>query len=172
MDNMQEDDAFVSSMPSVEVYTDGGFRTKIGTGGYGAVAYCGPYHQFFYGGFHDVSNNQMEIQAVLAVLRSLNCRCRVHIVSDSQYVVNSINGWVMGWRNNGWMTRQGAPVANREMWEEMWGYMQYHLITAEWKRGHSEGNTLNTMCDHLAAIGMYKEAHLAIPRAVLDPRRK
>ena len=171
MNEQQEYDMIARSMPSVEVYTDGGFRGQLGTGGYGAVARCNGYTQFFYGGFNDVSNNQMEITAVLAVLRSLPCPCRVHIVSDSQYVVHGIQGWVVGWMNNGWKTAQGKPVANQGLWEEMYAFMQYHLITAEWRKGHSAGNKANTLCDHLAAIGMYKEAHRAIPSYVLAPSR-
>lgn len=39
------------------------------------------------------------------------------IVSDSQYLVNGITGYIYGWMRNGWITTMGGPVKNRDMWE-------------------------------------------------------
>ena len=171
MDDFQESELIAETMPTIDVYTDGGFRNQLGYGGYGAIAVCGPYSQFYYGGYANVSNNEMEIMAVLAVLRSLICPCKVHIVSDSRYVVDALNKWILGWRNNGWVKRDGKPVANRQMWEEMFAYMQYHIIHAEWRRGHQASNIENTLCDHLATIGTYKAANLPVPGQLIAVNR-
>ena len=163
MDEQQEQDLCMEVMPVVDVYTDGGFRNQVGYGGYGAIAVCGPFSRFYYGGFADVSNNEMEILAVLAVLRSLTRPCRVHVVSDSKYVVNALNGWIISWKANDWIKSDGKPVANRALWEEMYFYTQFHVIHADWRRGHQLSNKENTLCDHLATIGTYKAANMAVP---------
>lgn len=169
-DDQREIDMMMENMPMIDVYTDGGYRQQIGCGGYGAVASCGPYRRFYYGGYADVSNNEMEIMAVLAVLRTLNRPCRVHVVSDSKYVVNAINGWVVNWKNNNWVKSDGKPVANRALWEEMYAYMQYHVINCEWIKGHASSRE-NTLCDHFATIGTYKAAGMQVPGNLIAPGR-
>lgn len=41
----------------------------------------------------------------------------VELVSDSQYVVGAVNGWLNGWVRKGWRKSNGDPVANRDVWE-------------------------------------------------------
>jgi ribonuclease HI len=46
---------------------------------------------------------------------------RVQICSDSSYVLDGIQKWVGAWRRNGWRTREGNPVANQALWEQLDG---------------------------------------------------
>jgi ribonuclease HI len=42
---------------------------------------------------------------------------RLIIATDSEYVVKGVTTWIRGWSNNGWVTSQGSPVKNRDLWE-------------------------------------------------------
>ena len=171
MNEFREQNVIAASMPSVTIYSDGSFKPQLGTGGYGSIAVCGGFTQFFYGGFYDVSNNAMELGGALAPIRCLNRPCRVLVVSDSQYLVNGINKWVSTWHANKWRKSDGGPIQNLELWQEMYQYMQIHLISAQWRRGHTAGNFDNTIADQFACIGAYKEARRDIPPHLLDIAR-
>jgi len=43
----------------------------------------------------------------------------VAIHTDSTYVIRGITQWIHGWRRRGWTTAEGAPVLNRELWEQL-----------------------------------------------------
>jgi len=53
------------------------------------------------------------------------------IVSDSQYLVNGITGYIYEWRRNGWITAMGGPVKN----EDMWTYLHFLLDNLLDERG-------------------------------------
>ena len=167
----REFEMIATSMPSVTIYSDGSYKPALGTGGYGSIAVCGGYVQFFYGGYYDVSNNAMELNGALAPIRCLTTPCNVLIVSDSQYLVNGINKWVSGWHANNWRKSDGGMVQNCELWQEMYQHMQVHLISARWRRGHTAGNFDNTIADQFACIGAYSEARQDIPMHLLDISR-
>ena len=42
------------------------------------------------------------------------------IVTDSEYLFNTLTKeWYKGWINRGWLTREGAPVKNKDLWERI-----------------------------------------------------
>lgn len=170
MTDAQEVDLSSSVMPSVTIYSDGSYKPALGTGGYGSIMTCNGYSKFFYGGFVGTSNNAMELLAVIEPLRCLDRPCRVTIISDSQYVVNGINSWLLGWIANDWRKADGGVISNSELWKEIYNFTQTHLISAVWVKGHS-GNFSNAVCDHLACIGSYKSAGVAIPQHLISANR-
>ena len=61
----------------------------------------------------------MEVLAVIEALRE-NPEGPIEIVSDSTYVVKCFHDkWYVGWLRRGWKNSQGKPVANRDLWEEL-----------------------------------------------------
>jgi ribonuclease HI len=93
----------------------------------------------------------MEVMAVIAALRE-NEESPLEIVSDSSYVVKCFNDkWHVGWLRRGWKNSQGQPVANRDLWEELFAL----VLTADrdvhfsWVKGHS-GDAMNEFVDVLA----------------------
>lgn len=162
MTEEQEFDLQCSAMPSVTIYSDGSFKPALGTGGYGTIMTCNGYTKFLYGGFVGTSNNAMELLGALSAIRLLNTPCRINIISDSQYVVNGINNWMLGWAANDWKKSDGGRVSNCELWKEMFYYSQHHLLSATWVKGHSTYFS-NSVCDHFASIGAYKAAGMSIP---------
>jgi ribonuclease HI len=92
----------------------------------------------------------MELTAAIEALRQLRRPCRVRLHSDSAYLVNCFRQrWFDAWRRNGWKTRDGKPVENRDLWEELLRLAEIHRI--EWVKvaGHS-GDPLNERADRLA----------------------
>lgn len=170
MTDAREFDLQASTMPSVTIYSDGSFKPELGTGGYGSIMTCNGYSQFFYGGFVGTSNNAMELSAVLSPMRVLDRPCRVTIISDSKYVVDGINGWMIKWHANNWRKSDGGPIKNEALWREMYYFSQHHLLQAVWVKGHS-GNFSNAVCDQFACIGAYNAAGAAIPPHLIDINR-
>jgi ribonuclease HI len=93
----------------------------------------------------------MEVLAVIDALRE-NPEGPVEIVSDSNYVVKCFHDkWHVGWLRRGWKNSQGQPVANRDLWEELFALTLdvERPITFSWVKGHS-GDTMNDFVDALA----------------------
>lgn len=142
------------SIPHVTVYTDGAYSKNQGAGGWASFMTYGHHDLMLCDYVQDTTNNRMEIQAVLSSLAQLNCKCRVDIYSDSQYVVNGINLWLNNWVKRGWKSSTGNPVLNQDLWEMMFHYKKQHIIKAYWVRGHN-GDPGNELCDGLALQVQY-----------------
>ncbi|KFY46400.1 hypothetical protein V495_02511 [Pseudogymnoascus sp. VKM F-4514 (FW-929)] len=41
------------------------------------------------------------------------------IATDSEYVTKGATEWVRNWGKNGWITSNGKPVQNRDLWEKL-----------------------------------------------------
>ena len=170
MTEAQEYNLQCLSLPSVTIYSDGSFKPTLGTGGYGTIMTCNGYTRFFYGGFVGTSNNAMELLGAITALRVLDRPCRVNVISDSQYVVQGINGWMHGWAANDWKKRDGSRVANEELWKELYRFSQHHIRSATWIKGHA-GNFSNAVCDHFATIGSYSAAGIPVPPHLISINR-
>jgi ribonuclease HI len=89
--------------------------------------------------------------AVIEALRE-NAESPLEIVSDSSYVVKCFNDkWHVGWLRRGWKNSQGKPVANRDLWEELFALAldANRDIHFSWVKGHS-GDAMNDFVDVLA----------------------
>ena len=148
--------------PHVTIYSDGSFKPDIRYGGYGTLMQCAGNGIVIYGGSAAESNNRMELRAVLTALRRLTQPCEVTVVSDSEYVIKGLNGYIWNWASNNWMNTKRQPVANADLWQEMLGFCQYHHIHGYWVRGHS-GHPENCICDRLATLGAYEAAGIPVP---------
>ena len=80
-------------------------------------------------------------------------RGRVHVVSDSTYVVNCFSQrWWAGWRARGWRNSRGEPVANQDLWRPLIDEVvdkRRGEIRLTWVKGHS-GDPMNELVDQLA----------------------
>ncbi|KAH8434437.1 putative ribonuclease H1 [Aspergillus melleus] len=90
---------------------------------------------------HGQTSNRAELRAVIAALGfwawpGEGCNSLV-IATDSEYVVEGVTSWVRGWVRRGWMTRMGAAVKNRDLWERLLGeierWPEHGLDIAFWR---------------------------------------
>lgn len=101
------------------------------------------------GGWPRATNNQGELQAVIALLEAVPPLERLKILCDSQYVINSVTQWMPGWKRRGWRKADGKPVLNRELLERLDALLQGREVQFEWVRGHT-GHPLNEAADDYA----------------------
>lgn len=144
----------------VMIYTDGACSGNPGAGGYGAILVytdsSGIKHEKeLSAGFRDVTNNRMELMAVIAALESLKKPVSATITSDSKYVVDAFEkGWLDNWIKNNWKTAGKSPVKNVDLWQRLLKAKEGHDIKFVWIKGHA-GHSYNERCDELA-VTAYK----------------
>ncbi|MEQ4519444.1 ribonuclease HI family protein [Pseudarthrobacter sp. B907] len=103
------------------------------------------------GGWPHGTNNQGELMAVLDLFRATAHLAgeELHILCDSQYVINSVTKWMPGWKRKGWRKSDGKPVLNVELLKEIDQALAGRKYTFEWVRGHA-GHDLNEAADDRA----------------------
>ena len=103
------------------------------------------------GGWPRATNNQGELMAVLDLLVSTAHLDDepLHVLCDSQYVINSVTQWMPGWKRRGWRKSDGKPVLNRDLLEQLDAALAGREVTFEWVKGHA-GHPLNEAADDRA----------------------
>lgn len=149
----------------VALYTDGACSGNPGVGGYGGILIYGDVKREYSGAEAQTTNNRMELTAVIVGLKRLKYPCKVDVYSDSAYTVNGFTeGWIYGWKQNGWKKSDGKAVLNVDLWEELYTLTKTHEVTFHKVRGHAD-NELNNRCDELAR-GAIVELRESLPEEV------
>ena len=89
-------------------------------------------------GFMGVTNNKMELLAIVSVVNSLPPNSSVTIHSDSQYSINVLSGRWRASENLKVIILYRRLVAEKNI-----------KVTFEWVRGHN-GDVYNELCDQMA----------------------
>jgi ribonuclease HI len=143
-------------MSMVKIYTDGAASGNPGPGGYGTLMLYGEHKKEASEGFRLTTNNRMELLAVIVGLEMLTRPCQVLVVSDSKYVVDSVEkGWVFGWQKKGFKGKK-----NIDLWKRFLLIYPKHQVKFKWIKGHA-GHSENERCDVLA-VAASKQASLKI----------
>lgn len=141
-------------MKSVVLYTDGACSGNPGAGGWGAILDYQGKRKELSGGEVSTTNNRMELMAVIKGLSALKEPCHVKLISDSQYVINSLKfGWAANWKKNGWKRNKREKALNPDLWEQLLNLIEKHEMEYEWVKGHS-GHPENQRCDDLATAAI------------------
>jgi len=99
------------------------------------------------GGWKHATNNQGELKAVLELFRATaHVDDDLHILCDSQYVINSVTKWMPGWKAKGWRKGDGKPVLNLELLKDIDAAIAGRRYTFEWVKGHV-GHVMNEAAD-------------------------
>ena len=132
------------------VYTDGACSGNPGPGGWAAIIIDRDDERVVSGSAPHTTNQRMELQAVAEGLAAVAAGRRVHIHSDSAYIVNCFReGWWERWEKNGWRNSQKQPVANRDLWERILAEARRHDVVWRKVPGHAD-DALNNRVDALA----------------------
>ena len=137
----------------ITIYTDGACSGNPGKGGWGAVLIYRDKQKHLSGSAILTTNNKMELTAAIEALKAVKKSNEIELYTDSQYVKNGINLWIINWKKNGWKTANKKEVANKDLWIELDKYVTHHNITWFWVKGHS-GNHYNEIADNLAVKAM------------------
>lgn len=140
----------------IEAFTDGACSGNPGAGGWGAILRFGDHEKELSGGEPMTTNNRMELTAVIMALSALKEPCEVLLITDSKYVVDSVEkGWVYGWQKKNWMRTPGEPAKNADLWKTLLPLLRTHLVKFHWVKGHA-GHPENERCDALAVGAIAK----------------
>ncbi|NYE96341.1 ribonuclease HI [Psychromicrobium silvestre] len=103
------------------------------------------------GGWPHGTNNQGELMAVLDLFRATAhvSEEQLHILCDSQYVINCVTKWMPGWKRKGWRKADGKPVLNVDLLREIDAALKGRHYEFEWVKGHA-GHDLNEAADQRA----------------------
>jgi len=132
------------------IFTDGSCLGNPGPGGYACIIRDAQDNETIHsGGEVDTTNNRMELMAAITALETLPPKSKVHLFTDSNYVVKGMTEWIEGWKAKGWKNSQKKPVSNRDLWEALDKVARKHTIRWEWVKAHA-GHPENERCDQLA----------------------
>jgi ribonuclease HI len=135
--------------PDLTVYTDGACSGNPGPGGWAAIITDGEEHVVS-GAEPHTTNQRMELLAAIEGLAAIPDRRRVHVYTDSAYVMNCFEQrWYDKWEKNGWLGAGKKPVTNRDLWERLIAQTRRHEVIWHKVRGHS-GDVMNDRVDALA----------------------
>ena len=177
-----------NSRRSVNAFCDGACKGNPGYGGWGAavfedvpgvnVLYCWQS----YGGKKRTTNQEMELTAMLEVLRLSPKGADIKITGDNKTVLKGLiaekivdsgkfgrvdsadgkghlvfTGWLQSWIKKGWKKADGKPPSSLELWKEVVAECEFHIkegstLEFAWTKGHN-GDPGNELADHLANLG-------------------
>ncbi len=128
-------------------YTDGSASPNPGPGGYSVVQDGKPV---VLGGEPDGSettNIRMEGFAIIAALKASNGEpCEIH--TDSEFWINVITRWSIGWEKNGWK-KKGGEIKNLDIVRIVCPLYKESKAILIWVRGHNN-DPGNELADHWA----------------------
>ena len=140
-------------MKTVNIYTDGACRGNPGVGGWGVLIEYENHNKEMFGGEKNTTNNQMELMAAIQGLKALSEKWIVNLTTDSKYVMDGINSWIINWKKNNWKNSQKQNVKNKDLWIQLDKLNSQHDVKWYWVKGHS-GHPQNELADQLANKGI------------------
>lgn len=143
----------MTEMKFVEIFSDGACSGNPGPGGYGTILRYGEHEKELSGYDPETTNNRMELLGAISGLEALKGRCRVRLITDSQYLVRGMTEWIDGWLKKGWKNSKKEEVANRDLWERLLDLTEKHQVEWVWVKGHA-GHAENERCDELARLAI------------------
>jgi ribonuclease HI len=129
-------------------YTDGSASPNPGPGGFAVVSDGKPV---VLGGEPDgkleTTNIRMEGYAIMAALKHADGQpCQ--IFTDSEFWINVITKWSLGWERAGWR-KKGGEIKNLDIVKEICPLYRASQATLTWTRGHA-GDPGNELADQWA----------------------
>ena len=134
----------------ITIYTDGACSGNPGKGGWGVVIIQDNKSPIYLNGGEDkTTNNRMELTAAINAVKYFKNKKELEIFTDSKYLMEGIEKWIINWKKNNWKTAAKKPVKNKDLWKELDNEILKHDIKWNWVKGHA-GNKYNDKADDLA----------------------
>jgi ribonuclease HI len=137
-----------------EIYTDGSDKGRWGSWSY-LVLRQGQIISESSGRARKTNSNRMEFQAVILALESLPANSefeknQVTLFTDCKILIDNVNKF-SAWQAADWLRKNKLPIANADLFRQLYALMQKHNVTWKWVRAHS-GNPFNERCDQLCRL--------------------
>ncbi len=167
VENLKDDHKLEMSLPKeigsndFALFSDGACRGNPGPGAWGAICQNGKGEILFELSAIDplTTNNKMELLGAIRSLQRLQkelggrfTQVKVHLYSDSKYVVDGITKWVSGWKRRGWKKADKKVPENIDLWQQLDELSEVN-IHYHWVKGHA-GHPQNERCDQLANMAL------------------
>lgn len=88
-------------------------------GGWAALVRSAGAERVISGHTRSTTSNQLDILSAIEALRAVPEAAHVRIWSGSDYLRNGATEWLAGWQVQGWKTKSGQPVKNRQAWQAL-----------------------------------------------------
>ena len=148
------------------IFADGACRGNPGPGAWAAMIQDTTGEVILNSSGVDVptTNNKMELEGVIRGLKGLiekwiedgvsDHDSPVFVYSDSKYVTEGIEKWVIGWKARGWKKADNKDPENLLLWKELdLLKSRFNHIKFLWIKGHA-GHPQNEMCDRMANLAL------------------
>ena len=170
---------------ALNIYTDGSQFSHPRRGGYAIrIIYSDeignefPEDIIINESYPGATNNKMELLACVRALEEAEKSqyyekiFNIFIFTDSTYVCNNYKPAIFFWSSHKWMTRNGNPVANADIWKKLIKLIKKSkkYIEIRWVEGHSK-NIHNRAVDKMAKKSA-KSLIKAKPLNIVNVRRK
>lgn len=135
-------------------HTDGSASPNPGPGGYAVISGGKPVVLGSEPSGEETTNIRMEGFAILAALKHAAGKpCEIY--TDSEFWINVITKWSLGWEANGWK-KKGGEIKNLDIVQEVCPLYRSSQAKLIWVRGHNddEGNELADEWANKAREGM------------------
>jgi ribonuclease HI len=128
-------------------YTDGSASPNPGPGGFAVILDDQPLVLGSEPSGSETTNIRMEGYAIMAALKHANgAPCQIY--TDSEFWINVITKWSLGWEAKGWK-KSGGAIKNLDIVKEVCPLYRASQATLSWVRGH-QGDKGNELADHWA----------------------
>ena len=137
----------------ITYYTDGSCMPNPGPGGFSVIKEMKPH---ILGGDNDSTNIRMEGRALVAALKdAAGTECQIY--TDSEFWINVITKWSIGWEKNNWR-KKGGEIKNLDIVQEVCPLYRGSKAELIWVRGHNN-DPGNELADEWA--NKAREKHMA-----------
>lgn len=146
----------------IHIYTDGSARNNGKNNSFGGCGFV-IFDQnnnlidcYSFQTFENVTNNQMELFAILQAFRTIERKYKnnkVTIYSDSSYCINILTDWIYKWSMNNWRDSKGNEIKNFSYIYSLYKYYKKDFficqINFQLVKGHND-NIGNQLADAVA----------------------
>jgi len=106
----------------VKAYISASCTVQTKSGGWGAVLIRTNKRIEKYGSMEHTTSNQMAlISAIktLEIIKKNNSNKKIHITTNSKYVIDGITQHIKNWKLKEWKTSSKKPVLNKDLWIQL-----------------------------------------------------
>lgn len=80
--------------------------------------------------FKETRENELALKAIIAAGKRLNKPCYIRIFTGCNHILSTThNGWHIEWQKNGWKKKNGEPIKNAALWEELVAVLDKHAVS-------------------------------------------